>query len=287
MKPGYSLPAFKRRDELVRSRGVDAPKDENGHRISLPPQPMKGIGPNWNGLTRAELLGRPDTLPLDVRQHPRAYLSPRMVDHRQERLEKRLLVHGSKEESASGTKRRHADLPADLSSDVQPAARQHGIMGSPPYPVPQIPRPPRDPQRGEAISVLCTFDTGDVDRVVSATARYTSLPGQGIFETVYHLPALSVQGGNVNSRSSAGSRVAAVGPPYKKPRQQAPSNRAQQSIAQQSTTLSQSAPSMSMDTSGGDARAPQRDPSPMDEDSVSAVPERKDESEEDNDDDLY
>jgi hypothetical protein len=298
--PEYSLPAFKRQDAPVRNRSKskDAPKDENGNRIVLPPQPMKGVGSKWNGLTRDQLLGQPDMLPLDVRQHPRAYLSPRILDHRRERREKRLPKHGSKEEPASGTKRSHASLSADLSSDVQPAARQYGVMGSPPYQVPQIPRPPRDPQRGEAHSVLCTF--GSNGFVTSATARYASLPGEGVFETVYHalpafgappafgaLPALGAQGyNNVNSMSFTGSRVAAPGPLPKKSRRQAPSNRAHESTAQQSTAQRQSAPSMRMDTSGSDALAPQRDPTPMDEDSVSAVPERKDESEEDNDDDL-
>jgi hypothetical protein len=239
----YALPAHKRRDKDRKLRGMaikTAPMGDDEVR-------------NWAGVSRDDLMKTPDMLPADVRQRPRAYLTPPPLTHQQEKSRQHFDKQRHQEGIGAQPKRRFDDmsgmvqptapqymLPASLMSGIaRPKAPQNML---PAYPMPDIPVPSPDAYGNSADTVTFKLVNGVYASVTVAYPASNGGKGNEVtsFPASPFPPSRRFQQQNAASNSFGGPRAQVMAPQAKKRRPMpAPTsvNEAQQQMTQPSRTL--------------------------------------------------
>lgn len=142
---GYTLPAYT--DRLAAGlktpkKGSTAPPEQK----PLPtPMPDNMVKKGRQGETRAQLLAKPDWLPVDVRLHPRVYLDPPAPSNTQHRRDN-FLTSENRNALPEPTKKRSHDT---MSSDASPF-----------FPGLPFARPPWSAAQGNCLQSAIDWETG-------------------------------------------------------------------------------------------------------------------------------
>ncbi|THX25733.1 hypothetical protein D6D12_06697 [Aureobasidium pullulans] len=170
---GYILPQPKPRDQAKKIKNKGGPPTL----LLVVPMPNSRVRPDWIGLSRDELLAKPDMLPPGVRECPRAFLVAPRLSNTHQKGSKRVAEFGRHEPAGQNKSFAYASSSTPL---VRPA---HLL---PPRPPPSFEQLPPDPIMGRVVHTFSDFEAGRMPFEYENTARMT-VP----LSTAHHLARLA------------------------------------------------------------------------------------------------